>query len=96
MGPSVHQALLLINTQIKAAHRIAKSANLAVGTADIAAGTTKSPGIPLPLGQQLLAPSRKKRKVSSIQSVPTEGDSDHSDDNVTTQEIDIDPHGGEF
>ena len=66
-----HKALVVINSQIKAAHRVAKSANLAMGTAHVAAGTTKSPGIPLPSGQQL-APG-KKRKVSSTQSVPTAG-----------------------
>ena len=50
-GSEVHKALVLINSQIKAAQRVAKSANLAMGTADVAAGTTKSPGILLPPGQ---------------------------------------------
>ena len=61
-GSEVHKALVFINSQIKAAYRVAKSTNLAMGTADVAAGTTKSPGIPLPPGQKCLVP-RKKRKV---------------------------------
>ena len=70
-GSKVHKALLVINTQIKAAYRVAKLANLAMGTADVA-GTLKVPGIMLPPDQQLLAP-RKKRKISTTQSVPTAG-----------------------
>ena len=58
-GSEVHKALVIINSQIKAAHRVAKSANLAMGTADVADGTTKFPGILLPPGQQLLAPRKK-------------------------------------
>ena len=70
-GSEVHKALLVINTQIKTAYRVAKSVNLTMGTADVA-GTNKVPGIMLPPGQQLLVP-RKKRKISSTQSVPTAG-----------------------
>ena len=86
-GSEVHKALVFINSQIKAVHRVARSANLAMGTADEAAGTTKSLGILLPPGQQLLVP-RKKRKVSSTQSVPTAGGGSESDDNLQTQEVD--------
>ena len=50
----------MINTQIKAAYRVAKLANLAVGTADVA-GTPKSPGIMFPPGQQLLAHGKKEK-----------------------------------
>ena len=49
-GSEVHKALVFINSQIKAAHRVAKSANLTMGIADVAAGTTKSLGILLPPG----------------------------------------------
>ena len=86
--------MLVINTQIKAAYRVAKLSNLAMGTADVA-GTLKAPGIMLRPGQQLLVP-RKKRKISSTQSVPTAsaGGECKSDDNVQTQEVD--PQGGEF
>ena len=65
-----------------------------MGTADVA-GTTKALGITLPPGQQLLAP-RKKRKISSTQSVPTAGGGgeSESDDNLQTQKVD--PQGGEF
>ena len=62
-GSKVHKAIVFINSQIKAAHRVAKSANLTMGTADVASGTTKLPGIPLPPGQQLLAPRKKKESV---------------------------------
>ena len=93
-GSEVHKALLVINTQIKSVYRVAKLANLAMGTADVA-GTPKVLGIMLPPGQQLLVP-RKKRKISSTQSVPTAsaGGESESDDNVQTQEVD--PQGGEF
>ena len=93
-GGEVHKALLVINTQIKAAYRVAKSANLTIGTADVA-GISKVPHITLPPGQQLLQ-SRKKRKISSTQSVPTAsgGGEAESDDNLQTQEVD--PQGGEF
>ena len=93
-GSEVHKALLVMKTQTKAAYRVAKSANLAMGTADVA-GTPKVVGITLLPGQQLLVPS-KKRKISSTQSVPTAsaGWKSESDDNVQTQEVD--PQGGEF
>ena len=64
-GSEVHKALLVMNTQIKAAYRVAKSANLAMGTADVA-GTPKAPGIMLPPGQQLLAPRKKKEKYAQL------------------------------
>ena len=92
-GSEIHQALVLISMQIKTAHSLSKSANIAMGTADVTAGRSKSSSIPLPHGQQVLAP-RKKRKVSSTQSVPTVGGDSESDENVTTQEVD--PQGGEF
>ena len=65
-----------------------------MGTADVA-DTRKAPGIMFPPGKQLLVP-RKKRKISSTQSVPTAGagGESESDDNVQTQEVD--PQGGEF
>ena len=62
-GSEVHKALLIIITQIKAAYRVAKLANLAMGTADVA-GTLKVSGIMLPPGQQFLH-LEKKRKISS-------------------------------
>ena len=92
-GSEIHQALVLINMHIKPAHNLSKSANIAMGTADVTAGKSKSSSIPLPPGQQVLEP-RKKRKVSSTQSVPTVGGDSESDENVTTQEVD--PQGGEF
>ena len=79
--------------QIKTAHSLSKSANIAMGTADVIAGRSKSSNIPLAPGQQLLTP-RKKRKVSSTKIVPTAGGDSESDENVTTQEVD--PQGGEF
>ena len=70
-GSEVHKALVFINSQIKAAYRVAKSANLAMGTADVAVGTTKSLGILLLSGQQLLAPRKKgkcpQHKVFKLQ-----------------------------
>ena len=70
-GSEVHKALVFINSKIKAAHRVAKSANLAMSTADVAAGTTELPGILLPPGQQLLAPWKKgkgpQHKVFQLQ-----------------------------
>ena len=91
-GSEVHKVLIVINTQIKAAYRVAKSANLTMGTADVV-GTPKAPGIMLPPGQQLLVP-RKRRKISSTQSIPTAGGGgeSESDDNLQTQEVD--PKGG--
>ena len=62
-GSEIHQAVVLINMQIKTAHNLSKSANIALGTADVTAGSSKSSSIPLPPGQQVLVP-RKKRKVS--------------------------------
>ena len=79
--------------QIKTAHSLSKSANIAMGTADVTASKSKSSSIPLPPGQQVLAP-RKERKVSSTQSVPTGGGDSENDENVTTQEVDS--QGGEF
>ena len=35
-GSEVHKALLVINTQIKAAYRLATLANITMGTADVA------------------------------------------------------------
>ena len=64
-GSEVHKALLVINTQIKTAYRVAKSANLTMGTADVA-GTSKALGIMLPPGQQLLAPRKKKEKYPQL------------------------------
>ena len=92
-GSEIHQALVLINMQIKTAHSLSKSANITMGTADVTAGRSKSSSIPLAPGQQLLMP-RKKRKVSATQSVPTAGGDSESHQNVTTQEVD--PQGGEF
>ena len=70
-GSEVHKVLVFINPQIKAAHRVAKSANLTMRTADVAAGFTKLLGIPLPPGQQLLAPRKKgkcpQHKVFQLQ-----------------------------
>ena len=62
-GSKVHKAIVFINSQIKAAHRVAKSANLAMGTADVASGTTKFLCIPHPPGQQFLVPRTKKESV---------------------------------
>ena len=92
-GSEIHQALVLINMQIKTAHSLSKSANIAMGTADVTAGRSKSSSIPLAPGQQLLMP-RKKRNVSATKSVPTAYGDSESDENVTTQEVD--PQGGEF
>ena len=92
-GSEIHQALVLINMQMKAAHSLSKSANIAMGTADVTSGRSKSSSIPLPPGQQVLVP-RKKRKFSSTQSVPTGGGDSESDENVTSQEVDL--QGGEF
>ena len=79
--------------QIKTAHSLSKSADIAMGTADVTAGRSKFSSIPPAPGQQLLMP-RKKRKVSATQSVPTAGGDSESDENVTTQEVD--PQGDEF
>ena len=92
-GSEIHQALVLINMEIKTAHGLSKCANIAMGTADVTAGRSKSSSIPLAPGQQLLMP-RKKRKVSSTQSVPTAGGDSESVENVTTQKVD--PQGGDF
>ena len=92
-GSEIHQTLVLINMQIKTAHSLSKSANIAMGTADATAGRSKSSSIPLAPGQQLLMP-RKKRKVSATISVPTACADSESDENVTTQEVD--PQGNEF
>ena len=62
-GSEIHQALVLINMHIKTAHSLSKSANIAMDTADVTAGRSKSSSIPLAPGQQVLMP-RKKRKVS--------------------------------
>ena len=59
-GSEIHQALVLINMQIKTAHSLSKSANIAMGTADVTAGRSKSSSSPLALGQQLLMPRKKK------------------------------------
>ena len=40
-GSEIHQALVLINMQIKTAHSLSKSANIAMGTADVTAGRSK-------------------------------------------------------
>ena len=63
-GSEVHKALLVINTQIKAAYRLAKSANITMGTPDVA-GTPKAPGIILLPGQQLLMPRKKENILNS-------------------------------
>ena len=63
-GSEVHKALLVINTQIKAAYRVAKSANLTMGTADVA-DTPKALGIMLLPGQQLIVPRKKKKNISN-------------------------------
>ena len=92
-GSEEHETLLMINTQIKAAYRVTKLANLAMGTADVA-GTMESLGIMLRPCQQLLAPRKIKKNILNSKSVPIVGgggDSE-SDDNLQTQ----DPQGGEF
>ena len=61
-GSEVHKVLLVINTQIKAAKRVARSENLTMGTADVA-GTPKVPGITLLPGQQVLVPRKKEKNI---------------------------------
>ena len=77
-GSEIHQALVLINMQIKTAHSLSKSANITMGTADVTAGRSKSSSIPLAPGQQLLMP-RKNRENSATKSVPTAGGDSESD-----------------
>ena len=92
-GSEIHQALVMINMQIKTAHTLSKSANITMGTADVTAGRSKSSSIPLAPGQQLLMP-RKKKRVSATKGVPIACRDSESDENVTTQEVD--PQEGEF
>ena len=62
-GSEIHQALALINMQIKTAYTLSKSANITMGTADVTAWRSKFSSIPLAPGQQQQVETLKVMKM---------------------------------
>ena len=99
-GTDMYKCINLININLKAARSLAVFTNCATGEAQVTTKNAPS-SVPLPLGQQLLEPQPKRRKVTATVSVNPEKDttlelSEEETAKLKAQDPALDQIGGWF